>query len=187
MIAPRATFCGGEAVVMTTRPNAKRRQTPITDDEMLRLVEGILANPKPIEDSGYFWSELFEVLPQLSNENFFAVVDSEVITPTGERVAGDRQIFGRKNFLRWLEDMTRPSQAQKQPSRNEKNFLRWLAVFEARCATLKQKPKGSWNDAYRVASKRLANTPARGTPRTMKASYAKIQRTRRRAVQVPFF
>jgi hypothetical protein len=68
----------------------------------------------------------------------------------------------------------------------DKHWTRWRAVFEARCALLKRKPKGSWNDAYRVASKQLANTPARGTPRTMKSSYAKIQRTRHRAVKIWF-
>jgi hypothetical protein len=53
--------------------NAKRQQTPIPDDEMLLLVKGILANinSEPIEGNKYFWSDLFEFLPQLSNPNFF--------------------------------------------------------------------------------------------------------------------
>jgi hypothetical protein len=72
----------------------------------------------------------------------------------------------------------------KALARGDKNWARWLAVFEARSALLKQKSKGSWKDAYRLASKRLTNTPAHGKPRTMKWSYAKIQRTRRRAIEV---
>jgi hypothetical protein len=181
ILAPRATFYGGVAVVMTTRPDAKRQQTPVTDDEMVRFVKALLAETRFIESSGYFWSKLFEALPQLSNDNFSIVIDTPA---TGERV-----VLDRKNFMRWLEDKVRSaghSQAQKTPSwtADKRHFSRWLAVFEARRAVLKQKPKGSWMDAYKVASKRLANTPARGTPRTMRSSYAAIQRKRRDAVEV---
>jgi hypothetical protein len=66
----------------------------------------------------------------------------------------------------------------------DKHFARWLAVFAARNSLLNQKPKGSWPDAYKQASKLLANTFAQGTPRTMRSSYAAVQRKRREAVEV---
>jgi hypothetical protein len=75
--------------------------------------------------------------------------------------------------------MMRPPQAQKQPSRTdiEKHCRRWLAVFEAHREGL------TWKDAYKAASKRLKDTPAAGEARAMKWSYAKIQRSRRNAVE----
>jgi hypothetical protein len=65
----------------------------------------------------------------------------------------------------------------------EKHFARWLTVFAARHVLLKRKPKGSWQDAYKLASKSLGNTFAKGTPRTMRSSYAVVQRKRREAVE----
>jgi hypothetical protein len=163
---------------------AKRQQT-VTDDQMLRLVNGILANSnsKPISGE-YVWSDLLsellkassQLLSQFSNDRISVGVVSEATAATSERVVCDR-ILDRKGFLRWLEDMTRPSPTRKQPSRTdaEKNLLRWQAVFEA------HRDGVSWKDTYEAASKRLKGTPDAGTPRSMRRSYTAVQRMRRDA------
>lgn len=62
----------------------------------------------------------------------------------------------------------------RKPTPDEKNIARWQAVYSAHFS------EGlPWLKAYEKASERLAHTPFATTPRTMKWSYAEVQRIRR--------
>jgi hypothetical protein len=170
------------------RPTAKRWQTLTTDDQMLCLVKGWLTEPrpKPVKDSGYFWSELLEDLwPRLSNDNCVVeIIRSDVRGladrpgwqfrfPTGAAPNGvDR--LDRRDFLHWVEDRIRTP--PMPPSLTDEDLRRWVAVVEARRTR-------AWGQTYEAASKWLNKTSPVGKPRTaraMKLSYSKVQRMRRK-------
>jgi hypothetical protein len=172
---------------MTT---AKRRPTLTTDDEMLRLVEGWLREPKPkpVKEPKYYWMYVLEAFwPQLSKDN--CVVK---ITPADERGLADRQAWRidvltdaapngidhltREGFLRWVEDRIRTPPMPL--SLTDEDLQRWLTVFKARREALKQKPKRSWKETFQMASNQLKNTPAAGKLDSMERSYKKVHRQR---------
>jgi hypothetical protein len=63
------------------------------------------------------------------------------------------------------------------------HWVRWMAILEAKRSVSivrGRKRKTTWKAAYAQASERLADTPAAGTARTMKESYALAQREARK-------
>jgi hypothetical protein len=57
-----------------------------------------------------------------------------------------------------------------------KDWVRWNLVLALRDDP-KIEPRRTWEETYKLASKRLANTPARGGPEAIKKSYQAIERS----------
>jgi hypothetical protein len=64
---------------------------------------------------------------------------------------------------------------EEERPQNTKLYRRWSAVVEARREGVKRKPKDSWKDAYKAASKHLVGKRYRGGAATMKRDYQIVQ------------